>query len=128
MKRRTFRQLREGKSASPGEASRNGHHSVYVVLLDEAVLKYKSVQRLNPHMDASKPCVYVGMSGLAPEERFQNHKAGNKAAGWVQRFGIRLLPDLYQWLNPMPYEAAVAMERELAEDLRQQGYTVLGGH
>jgi len=28
----------------------------------------------------------------------------------------------------MPYEAAVEMEKDLAEDLRNQGYTVTGGH
>jgi len=31
-------------------------------------------------------------------------------------------------LNPMPYEAAAEMERDLAEDLRNEGYTVTGGH
>jgi hypothetical protein len=30
-------------------------------------------------------------------------------------------------LNPMPFEAAAQMEKELAEDLRAQGYTVTGG-
>jgi hypothetical protein len=28
----------------------------------------------------------------------------------------------------MPYEAAVQMEVDLAEDLRREGYTVTGGH
>jgi len=42
--------------------------------------------------------------------------------------GIRLLPDLYDHLNPMPCEAAVEMEMDLAEDLRRAGYTVTGGH
>jgi hypothetical protein len=28
----------------------------------------------------------------------------------------------------MPFEAAQVMERDLAEDLRSQGYTVAGGH
>jgi len=28
----------------------------------------------------------------------------------------------------MPYEAALQMELELAEDLRNAGYTVTGGH
>jgi hypothetical protein len=41
---------------------------------------------------------------------------------------LRLLPELYQHLNPMPYEAAVQMEKDLADDLRRAGYTVTGGH
>jgi hypothetical protein len=46
----------------------------------------------------------------------------------VKRYGIRLLPELYAHLNPMPYEAAAQMERDLTEDLRRAGYTVVGGH
>jgi hypothetical protein len=38
------------------------------------------------------------------------------------------LPELYAHLNPMPFEAAVQMEEDLAEDLRRAGYTVTGGH
>ncbi len=75
-----------------------------------------------------KPCVYVGMTGLTPEERFANHKAGIKDASLVKRYGIRLLPELYEHLNPMPFEAAAQMEKDLAEDLRRAGYTVTGGH
>ena len=82
----------------------------------------------NPERRLDKPCVYVGMTGLAPDERFVNHKRGKQSARVVREFGIRLLPELYAHLNPMPYEAAVVMEQELAEDLRQQGYTVTGGH
>jgi len=65
---------------------------------------------------------------MTPEERFANHKAGTKAAWVVKRYGIRLLPELYEQLNPMPYEAAAQMEKDLAEDLRRAGYTVTGGH
>ena len=74
------------------------------------------------------PCVYVGLTGLDPEERFANHKAGIKSAAIVRRYGIRLLPELYEHLNPMPFEAALQMETDLAADLRNAGYTVTGGH
>ena len=46
------------------------------------------------------------MTGLTPEERFANHKAGTKAAWVVKRYGLRLLPELYAHLNPMPFDAA----------------------
>ena len=68
------------------------------------------------------------MTGLTPEERFANHKAGIKAASVVKQYGTGLLPELYEHLNPMPYEAAAKMEADLAEDLRRAGYTVTGGH
>ena len=81
----------------------------------------------NPRGDG-KAGYYVGMTGLTPEQRFANHKAGIKAAGIVRRFGERLVPVLYEHLNPMSYADAVRMEIELAESLRKRGFTVFGGH
>jgi len=104
------------------------HHNVYVVLLKPDVARLRKVQRENPLRREEKPCVYVGMTGLTPEERFANHKAGIKGAYVVKRYGIRLMPDLFEHLNPMPFDAGVIMERDLAADLRLQGYTVTGGH
>jgi len=121
MKRRTFRQLR-------ARAQPELHHNVYVVLLDPAVGRIRKVKTENPNRNPKKPCVYVGMTGLTPTERFANHKAGIKAASVVKRYGLCLLPKLYQHLNPMPYDAAARMEVDLAEDLRRAGYTVTGGH
>jgi hypothetical protein len=103
------------------------HHHVYVVLLDSAVLSEKKVLAANPKRDPSKPCVYVGMTGIPPVERFQNHKDGYKASHYVQKYGVKLLPELYEYLNPMPFEAACQMENDLAEELKQKGYTVCGG-
>jgi hypothetical protein len=122
MKRRTLRQLRSKLHAKPH------HHNVYVVLLDPAVGRVRKVRTENPKRDRKKLCVYVGMTGLLPEERFANHKAGTKAAWVVKRYGLRLLPEFYAHLNPMPFEAAARMEMDLAEDLRRAGYTVTGGH
>ena len=121
MKQRTLRQLRV--KLHPEQ-----HHHVYVVLLDPAVGRLRKVRAENPNRDPKKPCVYVGMTGLTPEERFANHKMGTKAASAVKRYGLRLLPELFQHLNPMPYEAAAQMEMDLADDLRRAGYTVTGGH
>jgi hypothetical protein len=92
-----------------------GHHSVYVVYLRD------------PKGDG-RAGYYVGMTGLTPEERFQNHKNGVKCAGVVRRCGERLVPKLYAHLNPMPYKRAVAMEVQLAEELRARGFQVFGGH
>jgi hypothetical protein len=103
------------------------HHSVYVILLDDKVAKHPSILRLNPKRDSLKPCVYVGMTGLPVDHRFENHKNGYKSAWVVEKYGTRLMPELYQHLNPMPFEAAAVMEKELAEDLRAEGYTVTGG-
>jgi len=103
------------------------HHNVYVILLDDAVANHPSVRKLNPRSNPAKPCVYVGMTGLPVAERFANHKAGHKSAWTVKKYGVRLLPELYEFLNPLPYEEAARMERDLTADLRAQGYTVTGG-
>jgi hypothetical protein len=95
--------------------ARTGHHSVYVVYLR------------NPRGDG-KAGYYVGMTGLAPEQRFENHKNGIKAARVVRKFGERLVPKLYAHLNPMPYKKAQLMEVALADSLRKRGYLIFGGH
>ena len=120
LKRRTLRKFTSGPAQD--------HHHVYVVLLDRAVGKIQKVKLLNPARDPKKPCVYVGLTGLTPAERFANHKQGIKSSLLAKRHGVRLLPELYAHLNPMPYEAAAQMERDLTEDLRRAGYTVVGGH
>jgi len=121
MKRRTLKRLRPDRQPE-------NHYSVYVVLLDPAVARLRRVHAANPDRDPKRLCVYVGMSGLTPEDRFANHKRGDKASSVVKRYGIRLLPELSEHLNPMPYEAAARMEQDLAEDLRRAGFTVAGGH
>ena len=68
------------------------------------------------------------MTGLSPEERFENHKRGIKAARVVRKFGERLVPKLYAHLNPMTYKKALVMEAILADSLRKRGYQVFGGH
>jgi hypothetical protein len=103
------------------------HHSVYVILLNDEALKDRGLLRRNPRRDPAKPSVYVGMTGLPIDHRFENHRNGYKSARIVERHGVRLLPELYEHLNPMPFEAAAQMEKDLAEDLRAEGYTVAGG-
>lgn len=103
------------------------HHNVYVLLLSKAALKNRSILQRNPERDPSKPAVYVGMTGLPVDHRFENHKNGYKSARLVRKYGVRLLPEMYEHLNPMPYEHAAQMEKDLADDLRVQGYAVVGG-
>ena len=100
------------------------HHYVYVVLLSRDVLYEPKFKKCNPDYDPAKPCVYVGMTGLDPDTRFDKHKAGVRANRYVQKYGQRLLPELYECYNPMPYAAAAEMEVELAIALREAGYGV----
>ena len=101
--------------AKKRKSSASDHHCVYVVFLRD------------PKGDG-KAGYYVGMTGLTPEQRFQNHKQGKKAARIVTRCGERLVPRLYAHLNPMPFAKAVEMEMFLADSLRKRGFIVYGGH
>lgn len=104
----------------------NCHHNLYVVELSAEVLEDRKYHRKlvsnNPYLDPDKPCLYVGRSGLTPEERFKNHLNGNKAARIVKKHGKNLLPQLYSHFNPMPYDLAKALEPASAEDLRKKGH------
>jgi hypothetical protein len=108
-----------GREALPGS-----ERNVYVILLDDGVRLRARFARENPHASPDLPCLYVGVTGLTPEERFANHKRGHRASRYVREFGIRLLPEHYEHLNPMPDEAALEMEVDLAIELRKMGYAV----
>jgi len=102
------------------------HHSVYVIELNEKVLKDKKFLAANPQYQEGAGAIplYVGMTGLAPEQRFENHRNGYKSCRFVKKFGLHLLPEMYERYNPMTYEQAARMEKRLAEKLRSEGYAV----
>jgi len=100
------------------------HYSVYVVELSREVLSERRFIEANPHRNPRLSCVYVGCTGLSPDERLRNHQLGYKSNRFVYRYGIRLLPELYEHLNPMTYSEARKMEKELAGKLRIEGYAV----
>ena len=100
-------------------------HSVYVIRLDDEVLKSGRFLKENPQYEDGKPCAYVGMTGLTPEERFAQHKAGIKSGkGFAHKYGKYLMRKQFEHLNPMTFEEAVAQEPELAEKLRAKGWGV----
>ena len=103
---------------------RSHHYHVYVVELSKDVLHEAKFKRSNPDYDYGKPCFYVGMTGLDPDVRFDKHKAGIQSNRFVREYGLRLVPELYEMYNPMPYDGAVEMEVELAIGLREAGYGV----
>ncbi|MGZ3159772.1 MAG: hypothetical protein ACXU7H_11855 [Burkholderiaceae bacterium] len=104
--------------------ARRYHHNVYVIELSKDVMYEARFKKCNPDYDGAKPCVYVGMTGLSPDVRFDKHKAGIQSNKFVQKYGLRLLPELYEFYNPMPYSGALDMEVELAIGLREAGYGV----
>jgi predicted GIY-YIG superfamily endonuclease len=103
------------------------HYHVYVIELSDRVWNAAKFRRANPEWQLGKPFVYVGMTGLDPDLRFDKHKAGIQANSFVRDYGVRLLPQLYEQFNPMRYEDARTMEVELGIRLRKLGYGVWQG-
>jgi predicted GIY-YIG superfamily endonuclease len=103
------------------------HYHVYVIELDDRVWNSGKFRRCNPDYEMGKPFVYVGMTGLDPDVRFDKHKAGIQANKFVTDYGVQLLPALHEKYNPMAYKAAQAMEVELAIALQAKGYGVWQG-
>ena len=103
---------------------RRDHYHVYVIELSKDVLHEGRFRKANPGYITGKPCVYVGMTGLDPDVRFDKHKAGIQSNRFVKQFGLRLLPELYELYNPLSYDHACSLEVELAIDFREAGYGV----
>ena len=126
MPRKTEKTAAEPDEAAPKRRTtrKRRHYHVYVVELSPEVLRHPRFVRANPGYIDGKPCVYVGMTGLDPDVRFDKHKAGIQANRYVTQYGLRLLPDLYEGFNPMGYEDAVDKEIEVGIDLRSAGFGV----
>jgi len=101
-------------------------YSVYVVRLSERAWNVPAIRKANPQRDFQLPCVYVGRTYSAPEERFKDHKAGIRCGkGYVRDYGVALMPDLFNSYDMcLTYDESVRFEVELAEELRDKGYGV----
>jgi hypothetical protein len=113
--------------ASGRRTERRGHVAtkrLYVIRLDPSVLKIARFRNANPDHRPDKPCVYVGSTGIDPERRYEQHKAGIKAAGLVRRFGLGLKQPMTRNQPPVPWTRVEEAERRLAERLRARGYAV----
>ena len=102
--------------AARQRAGRRGRYNVYLVLLDYAD------SRSDPYG------LYVGMTHYAPAQRFDQHKAGIRAAGSVLRRGLEVLAGPTLHLQRIARGDALRIEEALAEALRHEGLFVRGGH
>jgi hypothetical protein len=125
---RVSRQIRDGVGAhacaSIAAMGCRDHYRVYVVELSKDVLTRARFRKSNPGYVAGQPCVYVGMTGVDPDVRFDKHKAGIQANRYVKDYGLRLMPELYELYGALSYDDACALEVELAIDFREAGYGV----
>ena len=115
---------RVGRTAVAKKLPRSHHYHVYVVELADQVWNAPRFRKNNPNYQLGKPFVYVGMTGLDPDVRFDKHKAGIQHNSYVLEYGLHLLPHLYERYNPMNYKTAQTLEVELGIQLRALGYGV----
>jgi hypothetical protein len=97
------------------QSSAKGRSNIYLVLLD-----YED-------RDGSYG-VYVGMSKYSPAQRFDQHKAGIRAAGSVLKRGVEVLTGPTLHLQYIRRSEAERIESQLAEALSAAGLRVKGGH
>jgi hypothetical protein len=97
-------------------AQAQGRSNIYLVLLD--------------YRDSRKEVygVYVGMSRYPPSDRFDQHKAGIRAAGSVLKRGLEVLTGPTLHLQGIRRSDAQRIEIELAQALAAAGLLVKGGH
>ena len=100
------------------------HHNVYVIELSPEVMYDKKFQQENWGFMRSLPCYYVGMTGHSPEVRFAHHKVHYKSSRIAYKYGVRLVPELYEKYNPMTYKEAAKKEIELTDELKKKGHGV----
>lgn len=100
-------------------------YRVYVIKLDPKVLEKPRFRKANPDHDPRKSCIYVGSTGIPPEERFEQHKQGINSNGFAREFGIRLLTSVMDRRDPASTKiAAIRKEAAMARRLRHAGYAV----
>jgi hypothetical protein len=97
-------------------AQGSGRSNIYLILLDY------SDRRGDDHG------VYVGMSRYSPAQRFDQHKAGIRAAGSVLKRGIEVLTGPTLHLQHIKRGDAARIEAGLAATLADAGIHVEGGH
>ena len=99
--------------------------NLYVIQLDPLVRKdSKAFRKKNPNYKADKHCLYVGSSAHTPDKRFAQHKAGEGANRYANKYGLRLLPELYRDQPVLTANNYVKEEKAYAEALRIQGHAV----
>jgi hypothetical protein len=97
------------------KASAKGRSNIYLVLLDYS------------DRDGSYG-IYVGMSKYSPAQRFDQHKAGIRAAGSVLKRGLEVLTGPTMHLQHIKRSEAARIEVQLAAALAETGLRVKGGH
>jgi len=108
-------------------------YSVYVIELSKKVFsENKKFREANPQFNGILECLYVGMTSISPEKRFEQHINGHISkkgidisSSLVKKYGLYLRPSLYRHFNPIKTKKeAIELEKNLALTLIRKRYAV----
>lgn len=103
----------------------SGNCCVYAILLSE--LSRSDLWAVERRRGGnSMPCIYVGQTAHSPEERFEKHKSHVHSSYVVRRYGLALLPEIYNFYHSLSRAKAMETENALIMALSQIGCTVYG--
>jgi hypothetical protein len=102
--------------AASFKPAKRGRRNIYLVRLDYS------------DRGADLQGIYVGMTAYPPAQRFDQHRAGIRAAGSILKRGQELLIGPVLHLQHITQPDAVHIERDLAIALADAGLLVEGGH
>jgi len=124
MKAKTYYLSRNNVTATRiGQSNESAHCVVYTIELDSSVAREPAFAAKNPRHVPGKPCFYVGMTTLRPEERFAQHISGSKNASRIaHEFGKKLRMDIVENNKPTLRTWALEREKRVANKLRSQGF------
>ena len=104
---------------------RRYHYYVYVIELSKDVLYEPRFRKANPDYVDGKQCVYVGMTGLNPDLRFDKHKAGIQAESIRAKIRAAFADRPLRSLTiRCPTTARVTWKSNWRSVLREAGYGV----
>jgi len=111
----------------------NNRYYIYVIRLDDSILRLKKFRDANPDYQKGKPCAYVGQTYKQPDIRFKEHISGYRKDGEkrfstkAKRYGRYLCRKQFKKENEACIygrKNALKMEAKKAAELRAKGWAV----
>ena len=97
---------------------------LYVIDLKKTVRRLNRFRAANPEYIPGKPCVYVGVTWLTAQQRFDQHKNGIHSARIVRAYGSHVRTRDCRILRIMTRARAEKKESAYAARLRKRGWGV----
>jgi hypothetical protein len=98
--------------------------TLYVIDLKKTILRDRRFSAANPKYIAGKPCVYVGVTYLTAQQRFEQHISGIHSTHIVRNYGNHVRSRDCRCLRAMTRARPEKKEAAYAARLRERGWAV----